>query len=88
MQPTPRPRSRGFSKSARRSRGRDAELRCIPSVAAAETRPYRYAGPINHDAIDARVWSGLHFRIADVVGNHKAQAIATLVYRTEFRPAS
>jgi hypothetical protein len=57
-----------------------------PSVAAAEI--YRYAGPINHDAIDARVWSGLHFRIADVVGNHKAQAIATPVYLTEFRPAS
>jgi hypothetical protein len=58
----------------------------ITSVAAAETRHYRYAGPINHDAIDARVWSGLHFRTADVVGNHKAQAIATLVFRNEFQP--
>jgi hypothetical protein len=59
----------------------------LTSAAAAETRHYRYAGPINHAAIDARVWSGLHFRTADVVGNHVAQRIATLVFRTEFRPA-
>jgi hypothetical protein len=59
----------------------------ITSVAAAETRHYRYAGPINHDAIDARVWSGLHFRTADVVGNHVAQRIATLVFRNAFQPA-
>jgi hypothetical protein len=59
----------------------------ITSTAAAETRHYRYAGPLNHDAIDARVWSGLHFRTADVVGNHRAQRIATLVFHTAFRPA-
>ena len=59
----------------------------IASAAAAETRHYRYAGPINHAALDARVWSGLHFRTADIVGNHTAQAIATLVYRNAFQPA-
>jgi hypothetical protein len=59
----------------------------ITSVAAGETRHYGWAGPINHDAIDARVWSGLHFRTADVVANHRAQAIATLVFRNAFRPA-
>jgi hypothetical protein len=58
----------------------------ITSATAAGTRHYRYAGPINHDAIDARVWSGLHFRTADVVANHRAQRIATLVFRTQFRP--
>ena len=60
----------------------------ITSVAAGETRHYRFAGGINHDAIDARVWSGLHFRTADVVGNHTAQAIATRVFRNAFRPAN
>ena len=60
----------------------------ITSVAAGETRHYRWAGPINRDAIDARVWSGLHFRTADVVGNHTAQAIATRVFHHAFRPAN
>ena len=59
----------------------------LTSAAAGQTRHYRYAGPINRAAINARVWSGLHFRTADVVGNHVAQRIATLVSRTEFRPA-
>jgi hypothetical protein len=58
----------------------------IASVAAAETRHYAFAGRLNHEAIAARIWSGLHFRTADVKGNHIAQRIATLVYRTEFRP--
>ena len=44
------------------------------------------AGPLNHAAIDARVWSGLHFRTADVVGNHRAQRVATYVFRNAFRP--
>jgi len=58
----------------------------VTSTAAAETRHYRFAGPLNRDAIDARVWSGLHFRTADVVGNHRAQRIATYVFRHAFLP--
>jgi hypothetical protein len=41
----------------------------ITSAAAGVTRQYEFAGHLNRDAIDARVWSGLHFRTADVVGN-------------------
>jgi hypothetical protein len=59
----------------------------ITSPAAGETRHYRFAGAINRDAIDARVWSGLHFRTADVVGNHTAQRIATYVFHHAFGPA-
>ncbi len=58
----------------------------ITSVAAAQTRHYRFAGSLNRAAINARVWSGLHFRTADVVGNHRAQRIATYVFHHEFRP--
>jgi hypothetical protein len=58
----------------------------ITSAAAGETRHYSFAGPLNRNAIDARVWSGLHFRTADVVGNHLAQRVATLVFRSAFRP--
>jgi hypothetical protein len=58
----------------------------ITSAAAGQTRHYRYTGPINRDAIDARVWSGLHFRTADFVGNHRAQKVATYVVRHAFQP--
>jgi hypothetical protein len=60
----------------------------ITSVAAGETRHYAYTGPINQDAIKARVWSGLHFRTADRVGNHRAQAVATYVVGHAFQPTA
>jgi hypothetical protein len=41
----------------------------ITSAAAGVTRHYKFAGQLNADAVDARVWSGIHFRTADVVGN-------------------
>jgi hypothetical protein len=38
------------------------------------TRHYDSAEKLNRDAIDARIWSGLHFRFADTaantIGNH------------------
>ena len=36
---------------------------------AGVTRHYEFASQLNQDAIDARVWSGIHFRTADVVGS-------------------
>lgn len=39
----------------------------ITSTAAAVTRHYDDAAVIQRDAIDARVWSGIHFRTADEV---------------------
>ena len=36
---------------------------------AGVTRHYEFANQLNQDAIDARVWSGIHFRTADVVGS-------------------
>jgi hypothetical protein len=48
----------------------------ITSAAAGITRHYEYAGQLNRDAIDARVWSGLHFRLADVLGNHIGRKVA------------
>ena len=35
---------------------------------AGTTRHYEFASELNRDAIDACVWSGIHFRTADVVG--------------------
>jgi hypothetical protein len=48
----------------------------ITSMAAGVTRHYLTASELNRDAIDARVWSGIHFRTADEVGNDMATKIA------------
>ena len=58
----------------------------ITSTAAAETRHYAWIGPINQDAIDARVWGGIHFRTADAVGNQRGQQIARYVVSHAFQP--
>jgi hypothetical protein len=49
----------------------------MTSVAADQTRHYTSKADLLRDAIDARVWSGLHFRTADRV----AVDIGTLVAR-------
>jgi hypothetical protein len=46
----------------------------ITSIAAGPpgsplTRHYEFAADLNRDAVNARVWSGIHFRTADVVAN-------------------
>jgi hypothetical protein len=58
----------------------------ITSAAAGETRHYPWIGPINQDAIDARVWGGIHFRSADAVGNQRGQQIARYVVSHAFQP--
>jgi hypothetical protein len=40
----------------------------MTSPATNTTRHYQSAGALRQDAVDARVWSGLHFRFADVDG--------------------
>jgi hypothetical protein len=40
----------------------------LTSAAAGVTRHYEFAGQLRRDVIDARVWGGIHFRTADVVG--------------------
>lgn len=39
----------------------------IASAAAGETRHYATKAKLNQEAVDARVWSGIHFRTADEV---------------------
>jgi hypothetical protein len=60
----------------------------ITSAAAAETRHYEWLDPINRDAIDARVWGGVHFRTADVVGNAQGQKVARWALDRYFQPVS
>jgi len=58
----------------------------ITSAAAGVTRHYKRAGPLNADAIDARVWSGIHFRTADVLGNRLGKNVADWALDHNFQP--
>jgi hypothetical protein len=58
----------------------------ITSAAAGVTRHYTFAGRLNRDAIDARVWSGIHFRKADVVGNNMGKKVGDWALDHYFQP--
>ncbi len=58
----------------------------ITSVAAGVTRHYEFAGQLNRDVVDARVWSGIHFRTADVVGNAQGKKVGDWALDHYFQP--
>jgi hypothetical protein len=59
----------------------------ITSVAAGVTRHYEFAGQLNRDAVDARVWSGIHFRTADVAGNAQGKKVGDWALDHYFQPS-
>jgi hypothetical protein len=67
-----------WSRALTRVLGSDDIDLDITSAAAGVTRHYDSAVKLNRDAIDARVWSGIHFRFADTaantMGNHVGDA--------------
>ena len=63
----------------------------ITSVAAGTpgsplTRHYATAADLNNEAIDARVWSGIHFRTADVVASQMGTQVADWALDHYFQP--
>jgi hypothetical protein len=50
------------------------------------TRHYEFAGRLNRDAINARIWSGIHFRTADVLGNRQGRLVADWILDRYFKP--
>ena len=56
------------------------------SVAAGVTRRYEFADKWNRDAVNARVWSGIHFRTADVVGNAMGKKVGDWALAHYFAP--
>jgi hypothetical protein len=50
------------------------------------TRHYEFAADLNRDAVDARVWSGIHFRTADVVGNAMGTQVGDWALDHYFQP--
>jgi hypothetical protein len=53
---------------------------------AGTTRHYEFASQLNQDAIDARVWSGIHFRTADVVAIETGTQVGDWALDNYFQP--
>ena len=53
---------------------------------AGVTRHYEFATQLNQDAVDARVWSGIHFRTADVVGIETGTQVGDWALDNYFHP--
>ena len=60
----------------------------LTSVAAGVTRHYDFAADIQRDAIDARVFSGIHFRTADEVAVAMGAQVANWALDHYFAPAN
>lgn len=58
----------------------------MTSTAAGETRHYTSKTQLNREAIDARVWSGIHFRTADRVAREMGTLIARRATNNYFQP--
>ncbi|MGI5457991.1 vanadium-dependent haloperoxidase [Streptomyces sp. CA-249302] len=65
--------------------GGDIDLR-LHSAVTGTTRTYTSARDYNHDVINARIWSGIHFRTADVVGNRIGRRIGHWTLDHYFQP--
>jgi hypothetical protein len=59
----------------------------LTSVAAGVTRHYDIAAEMQHDAVDARVFSGIHFRTADEVAIAMGAQVANWALDHYFAPA-
>ena len=53
---------------------------------AGVTRHYEFASQLNQDAVDARVWSGIHFRTADLAGNESGTQVGEWALDNYFQP--
>ena len=60
----------------------------LTSAAAGVTRHYEFAVDIQQDAVDARVFSGIHFRTADEVSIVIGNQVANWALDHHFAPAN
>jgi hypothetical protein len=60
----------------------------ITSAAAGETRTYATSAQIAQEAVDARVWSGIHFRTADEASIAIGSAVANYTLDHYFQPTN
>ena len=66
--------------------GTDAIALPLASPATRSTRRYATAAALCQDAVDARVWSGVHFRFADVDGMARGTQIGDWALAHYFQP--
>jgi hypothetical protein len=59
----------------------------ITSPVTNTTRYYEFADQLTADTVDARVWSGIHFRFADVAAKAQGQQVADWAMDRYFKPA-
>lgn len=65
--------------------GGDIDLR-VSSAVTGTTRTYTRSADYNRDVINARIWSGIHFRTADVLGNRIGRHIGNWALDRHFAP--
>ena len=58
----------------------------VTSLAAGETRTFATKAQMTVEAVDARVWSGIHFRTADEVSIDIGTSVANYVLDHYFQP--
>jgi len=65
--------------------GGDIDLR-LSSTPTGTTRTYKRSEDFNRDTVNARIWSGIHFRTADEVGTRIGRDIGNWAMDQYFRP--
>lgn len=65
----------------------DLNITSMAADAGPQPRHYADRATFNQDAINARVWSGIHFRFADTAGSTIGTNVANYVVDNYFQPA-
>ena len=65
----------------------DLNITSLAVGAGPQPRHYADTATFNADAVNARVWSGIHFRSADIAGSTIGTSVANYVVDNYFQPA-
>jgi hypothetical protein len=77
-----------FTRALTRVLGTDRINVSITSPATGTTRRYETAAALRQEAVDARVWSGIHFRFADEAADQIGVKVADWALDHFFRPTN
>ena len=80
-------RRRDADALAAEPRRRRVDLNITSAAAGGITRHYEYAEDLRQDAVDSRVWSGIHFRRADEVAFEMGTQVGNWALDHYFAPA-
>ncbi len=57
-----------------------------PPALTSDTDNYEWASQLTSDGVDGRIWSGIHFRTADVAALKMGRRVADYALRHDFKP--